>query len=472
MVRLLDGVKVFELGIAIAAPAAGRLMAHHGADVYKIESPTSPDILRLIGSAWLREDEALAPALADSSPDISEMNADKKSIGLDLKQPAAKDIAARLIAECDVFLANYAARALTELGLDYESVRRIRPDIIYIQLPGFGSDPETPYYPYIAWGPNQAPLVGVDDLTGHAGREPAGIATIAPPDYLSSQFASFCVLTALEERERTGEGRYIDIAQFESTISLLLGPFAMDHDLTGNQQSRIGNRSLWYAPEGVYPCEGDERWIAISVTDDAAWTGLLSIAPQEWTTDHRFVDNEARMANADALDELIAAWTVGFNNVDLAARLQAVGVAAHIVATNEDILQDDHVKQRGWYQAKPSSRFTRDLFGSHPVRMTATPGRWERAGPSLGEHTAEVLTDVLGMTEDEVERLVADRVAFTMDHPEVTVDRPYERWLHVLFPGDAIDSRDLDADSTADDTAKDTADDTDNDTAAGSEGAS
>ncbi|MDH3679007.1 MAG: CoA transferase [Acidimicrobiia bacterium] len=443
MVRLLDGVKVFEVGIAIASPNAGRLLAHHGAEVYKIESPTSPDIVRLIGSAWLRDNEELAPVIPDSSPYVSEMNADKKSVALDLKEPEARAAASRLLAECDVFLANIGARALAELGLDYDSVTELRPDIVYVQLPGFGSDPEAPYYPFVAWGPNQAPLVGIDDLTGHADQEPAGIATVAPPDYLSSLHAAFCTLTGLEQRDRTGEGVHVDVSQFETTVSLLLGPYVMDHALTGRTQSRVGNRSLWYAPEGVYPCRGEERWIAISVEDDEMWEGLLSLGPVEWADDERFATNEARLANADVLDEAIAAWTVGFTNTDLATRLQGVGVAAHVVATNEDILQDSHVMESGWYQARPSSRFTRDLFSGYPIRMSETPGSWERAGPSSGEHTVEVLTGVAGMSEDEVAKLIDDGLAFTMDHPDLRVDRPYENWLHVLFPHDAPDTRDL-----------------------------
>lgn len=443
MVRLLDGVKVFELGIAIASPNAGRLLAHHGAEVYKIESPTSPDIVRMIGSAWLRDNEELAPATPDSSPYVSEMNADKRSVALDLKRPEGRDAARRLLAECDVFLANFGARALTELGLDYASVKEVRPDIVYVQLPGFGSEPDTPYYPFVAWGPNQAPLVGIDDLTGHAGREPAGIATVAPPDYLSSLHAAFCVLTGLEERERSGEGVHVDIAQFETTVSLLLGPFVMDHALTGNVQSRIGNRSLWYAPEGVYPCRGEERWIAISVVDDDAWAALLTLAPAEWADDERFASNEARLANVEALDDAVAAWTVGFSSTDLAARLQEAGVAAHIVATNEDLLQDKQVMESGWYQARPSARFTRDLFSTFPIRMTETPGRWERGGPSTGEHTVEVLTGTVGMSETEVADLVEGGAAFTMDRPDLRVDRPYEDWLHILFPQDAVDGRDL-----------------------------
>ncbi|MGH1491237.1 MAG: CaiB/BaiF CoA transferase family protein [Acidimicrobiales bacterium] len=443
MARLLDGVKVFELGIAIASPNAGKLLAHHGAEVYKVESPTSPDIVRLIGSAWLRDNEDLAPVAPDSSPYVSEMNAGKKSVALDLKQPEAREAALRLLAECDVFLANYGARALAELGMDYESVKKIRPDIVYVHLPGFGVDTESPYYSYVAWGPNQAPLVGIDDLTGHAGREPAGIATVAPPDYLSSLHGAFCVITGLEQRDRTGEGVHVDIAQFETTVSLLLGPYVMDHALTGNLQSRIGNRSPWYAPEGVYPCQGEERWIAISVEDDAAWQGLLSIGPEAWASDERFADNDARMTNVEVLDEAVASWTAGFENTDLAERLQSAGVAAHIVSTNEDILQDPHVMNSGWFNALPGARFTRDLASGFPFSMSETPGSWDKAGPSTGEHTEQVLTEVAGLTAEETQKLIDDKLAFTMDRPDLKIDRPYEQWLHVLFPRDAIDSRDL-----------------------------
>lgn len=441
--RLFDGVKVFEIGQAIAAPNIGRFLAHHGADVYKVESPTSPDIVRMIGSAWLRDNDELAAAMPDSSPYVSEMNANKKSVALDLKQAEGRAAATALLAQCDVFLSNLAARAITDLGLDYESVRAINPDIVYVQLPGFGTDPDAPYYPYVAWGPNQAPLVGVDDLTGHADGEPAGIATVAPPDYLSALHGVFCAVTGIEEHDKTGEGVHVDIAQFETTVALLLGPFIMDEALTGHAQSRIGNRSLWYAPEGVYPCAGEERWIAISVVDEMAWEALLAIAPSEWGSDQRFATNEERLANLDSLDEEVGQWTATFDNVDLAARLQNIGVPAHIVATNEDILQDSQVMRRSFFQARPTARFKRDLFTCYPLRFSETPGSWERGGPSTGEHTVEVLTEVAGMSGDEVDGLLGMGAAFTMDRPDLQIDRPYEEWLHIFFPNDALDSRDL-----------------------------
>lgn len=441
--RLLEGIRVFELGIAIASPNAGRALAFHGAEVLKVESPTSPDVVRLLGSAWLRDDTERGAAWPDSSPYVAEMNADKKSVALDLKHPGGREAALRLLANCDVFLANFGARALADLGLDYESVREVKPDIVYVHLPGFGSDPEAPYYPFVAWGPNQAPLVGLDDLTGHGGREPAGIATVAPPDYLSSFHAAFAVLAGLEHRDRTGEGVHVDISQFETTISLLLGPFAMDHALSGRVQSRIGNRSLWYAPEGVYPCRGEERWIAISAADDDMWAALVDLGPPGWAGDERFATNEARLANVDALDEAVAAWTAGFDAVDLAARLQGRGVAAHVVATNEDLLHDAHVIDSRFFTVRPGTRFTRDLFSGSPLRFGGTPGRFERAGPSSGEHTVEMLTGVAGMSTEEIDDLMADQGAFTMDDPDLVVQRPTEEFLHILFPGEAEDWRDL-----------------------------
>ncbi|MFT7600146.1 MAG: benzylsuccinate CoA-transferase BbsF subunit [Acidimicrobiales bacterium] len=440
--QALTGLKVFELGIAIASPFVGRNLAAHGADVFKIESPTSPDIVRLIGSAWMRDNEELAPAVADSSPYISEMNADKKSVALDLKQSKGLAAARLLLAECDVFIANFAARALTELGFDYESVRAINPNIVYVQLPGFGSDPESPYYRYVAWGPNQAPLVGLDELTGHAGREPAGIATVAPPDYFAAQHATFLVLAGLEQRDRTGEGVYVDISQFEATIAML-GPFAMDYTLSGKGQSRIGNRSLWYAPEGVYPCHGHERWIAISCEDDEQWGALDALASRGWAADERFATNESRMTNIDQLDEALADWTAGFANEDLACRLQAGGVPAHIVATNEDLIGDSQLRERGAFLVRPNSRFKREMFTSNMQRLTDTPPSNARGGPSTGEHTVEVLTKVAGMSEAEVQALVDENVAFTMEAPDLRLERPSEEWLHILFPLEAEDSRDL-----------------------------
>ncbi len=160
---VLDGLSVVELSIAIAAPSCCRALAFHGADVVKIESRTSPDVARLFGSAWALGLDA-GPYM-DSSPYLAEMSADKRSVGLELKQPAALAAALALLANADVFVTNYSTPAVSALGLGYADVAAINPGLIYVALPGFGSDPTQPYYEFLAWGPNQAPLVGLDALT-------------------------------------------------------------------------------------------------------------------------------------------------------------------------------------------------------------------------------------------------------------------------------------------------------------------
>lgn len=441
--RALDGVRVFELGIAIASPSCGRYLAYHGAEVFKVESPTNPDVVRLLGSAWLREDTERAAAWEDSSPYVPEMNADKKSVAVDLKTDGGLDAATRLVAQCDVFIANYTARSLADFGLDYAGVAAINPNIVYVQLPGFGVDPDMPYYSFVAWGPNQAPLVGLDEMTGHAGREPAGIATVAPPDYLSALHGMNFVLAGLEQRDQTGQGVHVDVSQFEATIGLL-GPFVMEHDLTGVSQSRIGNRSLWHAPEGVYPSCVDERWIALSVDSDEAWDAFCAVVDETegLGADERFATAAGRLTMIDELDDALAAITARYDNADLAARLQDAGVTAHIVATNEDLLQDEHIKRSGYYQIRPGTRFKRDLFSGNPIRLSDHPGDNVGAGPRLGEHTAEVLTDVAGLDAAAVEQLMANKEAFDVTEPDLVVERPWDPWAHILF-GEVADARDL-----------------------------
>ena len=184
---VLDGLRVVELSIAIAAPSCGRMLAFHGADVIKLESRSNPDVVRLFGSAWAI---GMDPGLyMDTSPYLPEMCANKRSVGLDLKHPAARDAAMALIARADVFLTNYSTPAVRALGFGPDDLAAVNPRLIHVALPGFGSDAELPYYEFLAWGPNQAPLVGLDELTGYPDQPPAGIATIAPPDYFAGLHA-------------------------------------------------------------------------------------------------------------------------------------------------------------------------------------------------------------------------------------------------------------------------------------------
>jgi benzylsuccinate CoA-transferase BbsF subunit len=435
--RPLEGLRVFELSIAIAAPSCGRYLLHHGAEVIKVESPVMPDVARLFGSAWARDRDDIdkSGAWLDTGPYVSEMSAGKKSVGLDLKHPDGIAAARRLLAGCDIFLTNYSAPAVAALGLGYEEARRIRPDLVYAALPGFGCETTMPYYHYLSWGPNQAPLVGMDDLTGYPDQEPAGIASFAPPDYCAGLHAFIAVHAALDHRDRTGEGTLIDVVQFEATIALL-GPFLVDYALTGRQQPRVGNRQPGSAPEGVYPCRGVDRWIAISVTSDEAWRSLCEVAGQpDWAADERLATAAGREAHHDELDERLAAWTAAHSSEELTTWLQGQGVAAYPVHDNEGLLVDPQIRDRRWYQVRPNTRMGRDLFGTVPQRLTRTPGETATAGPELGEHTSAILREVAGYSGDEVDKLVAANAAFPAAQPDLVLQRPYDPYLSVLVPG-------------------------------------
>jgi benzylsuccinate CoA-transferase BbsF subunit len=420
--RVLDDVKVVELSIAIAAPSCGRMLAFHGADVVKVESRTNPDVARLFGSAWAIGIEQ-GPYM-DSSPYLAEMSADKRSVGLELKTAAAREAALALLADADIFVTNYSTPAVRALGLSYEDVVAVNPQIVYVALPGFGSDPSQPYYEFLAWGPNQAPLVGLDELTGHPDQVPAGIATISPPDFFAGLHALTAVLTGLEHRDRTGEGSFVDIAQFETTVSAL-GPFLLDHQLTGHSATRSGNRLAWLAPQGVYPCAGEEEWVALTVADDRQWLGLAAVLGDD-ALGEQYAALDGRLANHDELDALITRWTSTRTPTEAATALQAAGVAAYEVLSNRGVLDDEQIRARRWFQVVPSKRFEDgDAFSGHPIHLGETPGEWWRAGPSMGEDTESVLADRAGLSPEEIAALIESGAAFVDAAPQVKLRRPY-----------------------------------------------
>jgi benzylsuccinate CoA-transferase BbsF subunit len=307
--------------------------------------------------------------------------------------------------------------------MTYEEVRSIHPGVIYVSLPAFGSDTSGPYSDYLAFGPNQSPLVGIDHLTGTPDRPPAGASKVAISDYSSALHGFVAILAALEHRERTHEGSMIDVSQIEATISML-GPLIVEFGTTGVDRQRAGNRSDAGAPEGAYPCDGDDRWIAISVVDDEAWRGLVrAMGSPAWCEG---LEHEAeRRAALDRIDAAIASWTSTQDPFRLTTQLQAAGVPAHVVSNIEELANDPQIRFRGWYRFAPSTRFGRDLFAGNPQNLTGTPGHADFAGPILGEHTAEVLRE-LGYHDDAIAEMAAEGSVYLPQQIELTLERPYD----------------------------------------------
>lgn len=419
--RPLEGLRVCELSIAIAAPTCGKYLAYFGADVVKVESQRNPDVIRLLAR--------------DTGAAIAEFNAGKRSVGLDLKRPAGAEAMRRLLAASDVFLTNYTAPALRRLGLTYDDVSAVRSDIVYAALPGFGSDTSTPYYDYVAWGPNQAPLVGLDSLTGMPGHDPAGIATISYPDYSSGVHATIAVLAELRRRRASGQGSCIDLSQMEATVSLL-GPLVIAQQRTGVTPGASGNRQVDGTVQGVYPCAGDDRWVAITVADDHDWQAVARVAAHpEWAADPRFATATARAANHDVADELISGWTARHTMAEVAEWLQRAGVAAVPVADNETLTLDPQLATRQFWAVAEHERLGPDLFTGVPIRLSATPGQFLSAGPAFAAHTVEVLLECCGYDRAAVDALVADGDAWLSSvDPSEPTDRPWRSWIGAVLP--------------------------------------
>lgn len=429
----LQGLRVIEISQGIAAPSCARYLAAHGAEVIKIESPLRPDITRLYAASWLTSSEHSASVLMDTSPLVNEFLAGKLSVGLNLASEAGHDLLLRLVELSDVFLVNLSTHATRSLRLEYEEVAARRGDIIYLSLPAFGNTPSR-YHDYRAWGPNLAPLAGIDHLTGWPDRPPSGISGFAFPDYVNAGNATVAVLTALLWRDLSGEGSCIDFSQYESCVTVL-GPSVLNYTSNEVVESRAGNRVPWAAPHGVYPTRGRDRWIAIACETDQQWqslcratNGVLASQRTEWDT------LSARLEHVAELDELIARWTIEWTATELAEYLQREGVIAAPVQDNAALLVDPQLEARSFYQVAPQHRFGADLFIGYPPKLSVTEPQLDRAGACLGEHTAAVLTELLGVTPQEREQLRTNGDIWELAEPEQTFRRPYISWARELTP--------------------------------------
>ena len=388
----LDGVRILDFTWVVAGPVATRLLADLGADVIKIERRDAVDFGDRRGG--------LSGALMRG----------KRSVVLNLADARGVGLARRLALGSDVVIDNFSARVMPNLGLDHDSLRGERPDLICVRMTGYGlSGPDRDH---VSYGPTLQALTGYTLLMAEPGGPPAGFG-YSYSDLAAGHLGALAVLAALWRRGRTGEGALIDLAQQEAVASLL-GPVLLDRAVHGGSSAPVGNASQEgpAAPHGVYPCAGDDRWIALSVFDEDAWHGLARAAGNPgWASDARFATRAARLAHATELDALIADWTRGLDADAAMEELQAAGVAAGRVANAADLCaRDPQLAARGHFVDVPTPEGGAVRLDGPAFLLSDTPARVRGPGPLLGEHTDEVLRELLGLDAEEITALRAGGV--------------------------------------------------------------
>jgi len=390
--RPLDGTRVLDFTWVVAGPVTTRILADLGADVIKVERRGSIDFGDRRGG--------LSGTLMRG----------KRSIVLNLDDPRALDIARRLAAISDVVVDNFSARVMTNLGLDYEALRKVKPDVICVRMSGFGLT--GPDRDHVSYGPTLQALSGYTLLMAEPDGPPAGFG-YSYSDLAGGNLGSLAVLAALWHRRRTGRGQLVDLSQLEAVASLV-GPTLLARALDGATSIPTGNASQEApgAPHGVYRCAGDDRWIAITIFTDEDWERFATAAGRPaWTHDARFATVAGRIRHAAELDRLVADWTRPRDAAETMRILQDAGVAAGVVADAEDLCaRDPQLAARGHFVDVPTSEGRTVRIDGPPYVLSDTPAAVGAPGPLLGEHTDEVLSSLLGVSAEEIRMLRADGV--------------------------------------------------------------
>ncbi len=391
-----SGLRVLDFCWVYAGPAVTRVLADYGATVIRVESATAPDALR--ASVPFKDGEAGW----ERSGNYANINAGKLNLGLNLRVEAAREVALRLVDWADVVVENFSPRGMKGFGLDYETLRARKPELVMLSSCLNGqTGPERGLAGYGTMG---AALAGFGYVTGWPDRPPSA-PWMAYTDYVSPRFALAALLAAIDHRDRTGEGQHIDCSQAECSIHNL-GSAILDAGVNGRPTKPRGNASLHYAPSGVYPVRGDDRWIAIAAPDEPAWRALCDEAGCDWAGDERFATAEARLENHEALDRAIAEWTAGQEVAALEERLQACRVAAHRVSVSADLFADPQLAHRNHFVALDHAELGPTPYEASRFVLSRTPSRLTRAAATHGEHNAQILGELLGYGDDEIAELV------------------------------------------------------------------
>ncbi len=397
----LTDIKILDFMWVMAGPASTRILADYGATVLRIESPTRVDVARTLHP---HHDNQSAP---DSSGLFSNCNAGKLGLSLDLGNPAAREVVHDLVRWAEVVTESFSPKAMRRWGFDYESLKKVKPDIIMLSTCLFGQT--GPLSSIAGFGSMAAAISGFHNLTGWQDRAPCGLFG-AYTDYVSPRFTALAILAAVQHRRQTGEGQYIDQSQAEAATHFL-GPAILDFSANGRIQQRMGNADMQYAPHGVYPAQGDDRWVAIVCKTDGEWRALCSLMKRnDLVNDARFVTAAGRLQHRDELDRAVGEWTATLDAEEAEHLLQSRGIAAHQVQNAIECYHDPQLLHRGHFVDVEHPTYGKTTVEGPRAVLSRTPAKVMRHAPMLGEHNEYVLKDILGYDDEKVATLAASGV--------------------------------------------------------------
>ena len=418
--QALAGVRVVDFSWVRAGPWATRWLGSFGAEIIKIEWPET-ERGRLPSSTTPRD----AEVNLNTSGNFNDTNVNKKSLTLNVRSPKGLEIVKRLIAVSDIVIENFSSRVLRNWGLGYEELCKIKPDIVYVSMSGYGHTGRNHHY--TTFGPVAQSVAGLTHLSGLPDRPPAGWGWSYMDD-TGGMYGAMCALTGLYHRNMTGRGQHIDQAQMVSSIPLN-GPALLDFTVNGRGSRRAGfppgNRAHWpdtplvnnyrgptVAPHNAYRTSpgGYNDWCVIVCHSDAEWRGLAAVmgAPL-WAGSEKFASVEGRLRHQEELDARIEGWTLSLGKYEVTELCQAAGVRALPVQSAEDRVEHDpQLRHRQMYLPMEHPALGSHKVQNAPFIMSETPAVNTRPAPLIGEHTREIVEGLLGYSRDELRAGFAD----------------------------------------------------------------
>ena len=397
--RPLQGVKVLDFSTTVLGPTVTRYLADHGATVVKVESISHPETTRTATPYAGRE-----PGI-NRSGYFATHNAGKLGLSLDMRKPKAIEVAKRLVKWADIVIETFTPGVMRRWGLSYEELRRIKPDIIMASSSLQGQT--GPYAAHRGYGTISAAMTGWFELTGWPDGEPVGPYS-AYSDFIGWNYLLISILVALDYRNRTGKGQYIDHSHVESGVHFL-SPALLDYNINGRIAARMANRDPRVVPNGAYRCQGQDRWCVIAVTNDEEWQAFGNvIGSPNWSQDPKFATPAARKENEDELDRLIEEWTMNQTAEGVAFLMQRAQVPAALVQNAEDLFHDPQLKHRQAFAGLDHPEIGTYHISTAAFRSSTYSSRPRFPAPLMGEHNEYVLKEFLGMSDDEIADMVAE----------------------------------------------------------------